>query len=111
MLDVFKSIAGTGLQPGRDLADALHQLIDRAQEERAALGALLQVATVRTAKLAPAHERLEQVIERVATLGGRVDDLAGRLTAVDERARELDGLNTRIAALTSAVDAAETAVR
>ena len=48
MLDVFKSITGNGLRPGQDLADALHKLIDRAQQERTALDSLLQVAAVRT---------------------------------------------------------------
>ena len=78
---------------------------------RAALDSLLQVAAVRTSKLEPTQERLERIIEKVTTVGGRVDALATRLGTIDERTRELEALNGRIQTLTTAVDSAEAAIK
>src|SRR5918996_5846307 len=86
MLDAFKTMTGGG--KGKDAqkqTDELELLIASAREERSAISAMLTALTTRSAKLAPLGKSLEQVTERATSVTSRLDDIANRLNALDDR--------------------------
>ncbi|MFI5302786.1 MAG: hypothetical protein ACHREM_32250, partial [Polyangiales bacterium] len=85
----------------------LKTLIASAREERSALGTMLTALTTRSAKLLPIGKSLEQVTEKATTIATRLEEIAKRLAALDERSKELDEVDKRIQALKDAARQAE----
>src|SRR2546429_7035299 len=77
----------------------LDALIATAREERSAISAMLTALTTRSQKLTPLSKSLDQVTERAASIDAHLAEIAKRLTAVDDRTRELDAIDKRIEAL------------
>src|SRR5439155_13856474 len=100
MLDAFKSITGGGkTKLVQKQTDELETLIATAREERGAISAMLTALTTRSAKLTPLGKTLEQVSEKATGVTARLDDIAKRLTTLDDRTRELEEIDKRIQAL------------
>src|SRR6187397_1142819 len=105
MLDAFKSL--TGGKVVQKQTDELGLLIASAREERSAISAMLNALASRSAKLAPLGKQLEQVTEKATGITDRLDEIAKRLTALDERTQELENVDKRIQALKDAAKVAE----
>jgi methyl-accepting chemotaxis protein len=105
MLDAFKSL--TGGKVVQKQTDELGLLIASAREERSAISAMLNTLASRSAKLAPLGKQLEQVTEKATGITDRLDEIAKRLTALDERTHELEDVDKRIQALKDAAKGAE----
>ena len=107
MLDAFQSIAGGKGKQVQKQTDELQLLIATAREERSALSAMLTTLTARSAKLTPLGKSLEQVTEKATSAGAKLDELTKRISALDDRARELEDIDKRIQALKDAAKQAE----
>jgi DNA repair exonuclease SbcCD ATPase subunit len=108
MLDAFKNI--TGGNKGKTVqkqTDELEMLISTAREERSAISAMLTALTTRSAKLAPLGKSLEVVAEKATTVTTRLDEITKRLSALDDRAKELEEIDQRILALKESARQAE----
>jgi septal ring factor EnvC (AmiA/AmiB activator) len=88
MLDAFKNITGGKGKLVQQQTTELETLIATAREERSALSAMLTSLTTRSAKLTPLSKSLEQVTDRATAVTARLDDIAKRLTALDDHTRE-----------------------
>src|SRR5438445_8910437 len=99
MLDAFRNITGTNAKLVQKQTDELELLISTAREERSAISAMLTALTTRSAKLTPLGKTLEQVSEKAAGVTARLDEIATRLTALDDRTKELADLDKRIQTL------------
>src|SRR5262245_17040596 len=106
MLEAFKNMSGNG-KFVQQQTDDLKSLIATAREERSALSAMLTSLTTRSAKLTPLSKSLEEVTERVTSVTGRLDDIAKRLSALDDHAKQLEELDQRIQALQASATQAE----
>src|SRR3954462_4821694 len=108
MLDAFKQMAGGGKgKLAQQQTDELELLIATAREERSAISAMLTALTTRSAKLTPLGKSLEQVSEKATNVTARLDDIAKRLTTLDDRTRELEEIVKRIQALKESAKQAE----
>ena len=99
MLDAFKNMAGGKSKLAQQQTDELEQLITTAREERSAISAMLTALTARSAKLTPLGKTLEQVSEKATMVTGRLDEIAKRLSALDDRTKEMEEIDKRIHAL------------
>ena len=111
MLDAFRSIAGGKGKQVQKQTDELQLLISAAREERSALSTMLTTLTARSAKLVPLGKSLEQVSEKAASAGAKLDELTKRIATLDDRARELEDIDKRIQALKDAAKQAELATQ
>jgi chromosome segregation ATPase len=107
MLDAFKSLTGGKGKVVQKQTDELGLLIASAREERSAISAMLNTLANRSAKLAPLGKQLEQVTEKATGITDRLDEIAKRLTALDDRTHELEDVDKRIQALKDAAKGAE----
>src|SRR6185436_8952727 len=107
MLDAFKSMAGGKGKLVQQQTDELEMLIATAREERSALSAMLTALTTRSAKLAPLGKSLEQVSDTAAMITDRLDEIAKRLSTLDDRTRQLEEIDRRIQALNQSARQAE----
>src|SRR5580704_19192895 len=99
MLDAFKNITGNKGKAVQKQTDELEMLIATAREERSAISAMLTALTTRSAKLTPLGKSLEQVAEKATSVTTRLDEITKHLSALDDRAKELDEVDKRILAL------------
>src|SRR3954465_2722064 len=100
MLDAFKQMAGGGKgKLAQQQTDELELLIATAREERSAISAMLTALTTRSAKLTPLGKSLEQVSEKASGVTAKLDEIAERLVALDDRTKELESIDSRIQAL------------
>ena len=107
MLDAFKSLTGGKGKVVQQQADELGLLIANAREERSAISAMLNTLASRSAKLAPLGKQLEEVTDKATGITDRLDEIARRLTALDDRTHELEDVDKRIQALKDAAKGAE----
>src|SRR2546430_9717444 len=107
MLDAFRSMTSGKNKQVQKQTDELQLLITSAREERSALSTMLTTLTARSAKLTPLGKTLEQVMERAAGVGSKLDEITNRITALDDRAKELEQIDKRIQALKDAAKQAE----
>ena len=87
--------------------DELQTLIAQAKEERTMLSAMLTQMASGTSKLAQTSKALEQVGQRADAAQKRLDDLGQKVGGYEERARGLDQVEKRIAALLEQVHEAQ----
>jgi chromosome segregation ATPase len=87
--------------------DELQMLIAQAKEERTMLSAMLTQMAGGTSKLAQTSKALEQVGQKADAALKRLDDLGQKVGGYEERARGLDQVETRIAALLDQVQEAQ----
>src|SRR5687768_6523305 len=99
MLDAFKSLTGAKGKVVQQQTDELELLIASAREERGAVSAMLNTLATRSAKLAPLGKQLEQVTDKATGITDRLDEIARRLGALDNRTLELEDVDKRIEAL------------
>src|SRR5580765_2992400 len=85
MLDAFKSLSGNKGKIVEKQATELELLIATAREERSAISAMLTALTTRSSKLTPLTKSLEQVTDKAAGVMSRLDEIASRLTSLDDR--------------------------
>src|SRR5262249_700568 len=111
MLDAFKNITGAKTKLVQKEADELETLIATAREERGAISAMVTALTSQSAKLTPLGRTLEQLSEKAAGVTARLDDIGKRLSALDDRARELEEIDKRIDALKEQAKQAEQTTR
>src|SRR5438132_1808325 len=111
MLDAIKNITGGNGKIVQKQTTELEMLIAMAREERNALNAMLTTLTARSAKLLPIGKSLEQVTDKATGLTMRLEDIARRLAALDERTKELDVVDERIQALKETTREAEESVQ
>ena len=111
MLDTLKNITGGNGKVIQKQTTELEMLIAMAREERSALSAMLTTLTAHSARLLPIGKSLEQVTDKATGLTTRLDDIARRLGALDERTKELDFVNDRIQALKETTRQAEESVQ
>src|SRR3990170_4653041 len=107
MLDAFKNMTGGKGKLVQKQTGELEALIAVAREERSAISAMLTALTTRSAKLAPLGKSLEQVTEKATTVTARLDEIAKRLTSLDDHTKELGEIDKRIQALKDAARQAE----
>ena len=107
MLDAFKNMTGGKGKLVQKQTDELELLIATAREERSAISAMLTSLTARSAKLTPLGKTLEQVSEKATAITGRLDEIGKRLTALDDRTKELEEVEKRIQALKESARQAE----
>ncbi|MBI4486401.1 MAG: hypothetical protein HY655_10355, partial [Acidobacteria bacterium] len=107
MLDAFKNMTGGKGKLVQKQTGELEALIAVAREERSAISAMLTALTTRSAKLAPLGKSLEQVTEKATTVTARLDEIAKRLTSLDDHTKELGEIDKRIHALKDAARQAE----
>ena len=101
MLDAFKK------GQGNSSASDLQALIASSREERAALSTMLTQIQLQSSKLASAGKALQNVEELVGGANERLEQIVARLDAAESKARVLDEIETRIAALHDGVARAE----
>ena len=107
MLDALRNItAGKGKLVQQQRVE-LERLIASAREERSATSVMLTQLATRSAKLAPLAKSLEQVADKATGLTTRLDEIGNRLTALDDRTREVETIDKRIQALKDAARQAE----
>src|SRR5262245_26690613 len=112
MLERFRSIGSASPQPAQqEGVGALHLLITRATEERAALNAVLDVLALRSAQIVPLARQLDEANSKAATLAERLNEMSARFAALDGRTSDLEALNLRIEGLTEATARVEQRVR
>src|SRR5438552_10199185 len=99
MLDAFKNMTGGKGKLVQKQTDELELLIATAREERSAISAMLTALTTRSAKLTPLSKSLEQVTEMATSVTTRFDQIAERLSMLDERTKDFAELDNRIQAL------------
>src|SRR6267143_40746 len=99
MLDALKTFGGGKGKLVQEQTTELEMLIATAREERSAISAMLTALTTRSAKLTPLGKSLEQVSEKATGVTARLDEIAKRLTALDDHTRQLEELDKRIQAL------------
>ena len=87
--------------------DELQTLIAQAKEERTMLSAMLTQMASGTSKLAQTSKALEQVGQKADVAQKRLDDLGQKVGGYEERARSLDQVEKRIAALLEQVHEAQ----
>ena len=68
---------------------------------------MLTALTMRSAKLTPLGKTLEQVSEKAAGVTGRLDEIAKRLSSLDDRTKELEEIDKRIQSLRDSARQAE----
>src|SRR3989442_2697741 len=107
MLDAFKNITSNKGKLVQKQTDELELLIASAREERGALSTMLTALTTRSAKLMPLSKSLEQVDEKAMSVSTRLDEIASRLNALDDRTHEIEEVDKRIQALKDAAKQAE----
>ena len=108
MLDALKNMTGGGKGKAvRQQTDELELLIATARAERSAISAMLTALTTRSAKLTPISKTLEQVTEKATGVTTRLDEIAKRLTTLDDRAKELEKIEKRIQGLKESARQAE----
>src|SRR5580698_1010118 len=107
MLDAFKNIS-SGKRVQQQTTE-LRSLIDTAREERKAVSAMLTALAAGGAKLTPLSKSLEQVGGQAATVTKRLDEIAARVKALDDRTKEVEEVDKRILALKESVRQAEQA--
>jgi len=112
MLDVFKNIAGGGKSKiVQQQCDELERLLAATREERAASSAMLTALTTGTAKLKPLSKSVEQVAEKAIGMTAKLEEITTRLTALDDRSREIAHIDKGLKAATEAAKLAEQAVQ
>src|SRR5437764_7979428 len=94
MLETLRNLAGG--KAAQKHADDLEKLIATAREERSALSEMLNSLTTRGAKLQPMSKSLEQKTEKATAATARLDEIARRLTTLDERTKDLDEIDRKI---------------
>ena len=103
MLDaLFGKSAGSKQQ-----VDELQALVNQAKEERAALSAMLTQMAGGTSKLAQTSKSLEQVGQKADLAMKKLDDLGQKVSGHEDRARGLDQIEKRIAAMLEQVNEAQ----
>src|SRR5260221_5067986 len=111
MLDAFKTMTGGKSKLVQKQTDELEMLISTAREERSAISAMLTALTARSTKLTPLGKTLEQVAEKTAGVTARLDEIAHRLSSLDDRTKELSELDIRIESLRESAQQAEQTTR
>src|SRR5712691_7662955 len=107
MLDAFRNITSNKGKLVQKQTDELELLIASAREERGAISTMLTALTTRSAKLMPLSKSLEQVGEKAMGVSTRLDEIASRLNALDDRTHEIEEVDKRIQALKDAANQAE----
>jgi len=103
MLDaLFGKSAGSKQQ-----VDELQALVNQAKEERAALSAMLTQMASGTSKLAQTSKSLEQVGQKADVAMKKIDELGTKVSGHEDRARGLDQIEKRIAAMLEQVNEAQ----
>ncbi len=87
--------------------DELHTLIAQAKEERTMLSAMLTQMAGGTSKLAQTSKALDQVGQKADAAIKRLDDLGQKVEGYEDRARGLEHIEKRIAALLEQVHEAQ----
>ena len=89
--------------------DELQALIDTAREERGALSTMLTQIEVRAGKvsLPQVSKAVQRAADQATAASEHLEVLAGRLTAFEERGKEIAQLDGRVQALTDTVAQAE----
>src|SRR5437773_11218378 len=100
MLETLRNLGGG--KATQKHAEEHEKLTATAREERSALSEMLNSLTVRGAKLQPMNKSLEQMTEKATAAATRLDEIAKRLTALDERTKELDEVERKIQLLKDA---------
>jgi chromosome segregation ATPase len=103
MLDALFGSQGSKKQQ----QDELQALIAQAKEERTALSAMLTQMASGTSKLAQTSKALEQVGQKADAALKRLDDLGQKVGGYEERAKALDQVEKRVAALLEQVQEAQ----
>ena len=104
MLD---SIFGSSSQQKKQQQDELQALIDQARDERTALGALLTQLAGGTSKLAQTSKSLDQVGQKADLALKKLDDLGQKVSGYEDRAKGLEQIERRIAAMLDQVNEAQ----
>src|SRR5688500_17281408 len=105
MLDAFKTMTGGGKSRVEQTTE-LEALIATAREERSAIAAMLSSLTARSAKLMPLGKSLDQLTDKASVVTARLDEIATRLSSLDDRSKEVAELDKRILALREAAQKA-----
>ena len=103
MLDAIFGNAGNKKQQ----QDDLQALVNQARDERAALSAMLTQMAGGTSKLAQTSKSLEQVAQKADLAIKRLDDLGQKVGGYEDRARGLELIEKRIAAMLDQVNEAQ----
>lgn len=104
MLD---AIFGGSSNNKKQQQDDLQALVHQAREERAALSAMLTQMAGGTSKLAQTSKSLEQVGLKADLALKKLDDLGQKVSGYEDRARGLEQIEKRIAAMLDQVNEAQ----
>ena len=88
-------------------ADALQAAVAAAQEERAALSAMLKQIKPHAAKMSKIGASVKQVTERSSRAAATLEDLSSRLSAVEATTESVNTLAGRVQSLVDSVDRAQ----
>ena len=88
-------------------ADALQAAVAAAQEERAALSAMLTQIKPHAAKLSTIGASVKQVTGRASRATATLEDLSSRLSAVEATTESVNALEGRVQSLVDSVDQAQ----
>src|SRR5437870_3965573 len=103
MLDaIFGSSSGNKKQQ----TDELQTLIAQAKDERTALSAMLTQMAGGTSKLAQTSKALEQVGQKADAALKKLDELGQKVGSYEDRAKGLEQIEKRIAAMLEQVNEA-----
>ena len=88
-------------------ADALQAAVAAAQEERAALSAMLKQIKPHAARMSKIGASVKQVTERASRATATLEDLSSRLSAVEATTESVNALEGRVQSLVDSVDRAQ----
>src|SRR5918995_4300424 len=94
-------------QNSKQQVDELQTLVSQAREERTALSAMLTQMAGGTSKLAQTSKALDQVGQKADLALKKLDELGQKVGGYENRARGLEQIEKRIAALLEQVHEAQ----
>ena len=110
MLELLKFASSKG-QSTQEQTGALHLLVTRAEQERTALQAILDLLAQRDGQVLTLARQVQDAADKMTSLTSRLDGMAERITELDGHASDIDALDARLDTLNDIAHGAERQVQ
>jgi uncharacterized coiled-coil DUF342 family protein len=110
MLELLKFTSTKG-QSKQEQIGALHLLVTRAEQERTALQAVLDLLAQRDGQVLTLARQVQDAADKMTSMTARLDGLGERISELDGHASDIDALDARLDTLTDVARGAERQVQ
>src|SRR6185503_16695397 len=110
MLELLKFASPKG-QSTQEQTGALHLLVTRAEQERTALQAVLDLLAQRDGQVLTLARQVQDAADKMTSLTARLDGLGERISELDGHASDIEALDGRLDTLTDVARGAERQVQ